>query len=396
MVVNLKVISLNVRGIRNPNKRRAIFCYLKQQKANIFCLQETYSQPDDEKIWSAEWGGKIFFCHGTAHSKGVCTLSNPNSTFNLGLGQTDHQGRILISKLKISEEIFFIVNIYAPTDYRDQNEFIKNLSEFLLKKTDTSRLIIAGDWNCTLTKADKSGGVAWKSTNYRDAVGNLMSELNLIDIYRKLHPKTRSFTYESKTINLKSRIDFILVSRSISIEVQNAEIRMSVAPDHKATFLKINIRSELKRGPGTWKFNNSLLEDDDFKEQIAFYYPQIHEKYADLKDKQLLWELIKMEMRMKAIRYSKEKRYKLKKHELTLQKELQDLDNKICNTNFETLDQNVLVEYEAAKEELKKIYENRGKEAIFRSKAKWLEQGQKPTKYFFNLEKTNYEKKLIR
>ena len=31
-----------------------------------------------------------------------------------------------------------------------------------------------------------------------------------------------------------------------------------------------------------------------------------------------------------------------------------------------------------------------------RSKVIWLEQGEKPTKYFFNLEKTNYEKKLIR
>ena len=27
---------------------------------------------------------------------------------------------------------------------------------------------------------------------------------------------------------------------------------------------------------------------------------------------------------------------------------------------------------------------------------KWIEQGKKPTKYFFNLEKTNYEKKLVR
>ena len=33
---------------------------------------------------------------------------------------------------------------------------------------------------------------------------------------------------------------------------------------------------------------------------------------------------------------------------------------------------------------------------MFRSKVKWFEQGEKPTKYFFNLEKTNYEKKLIR
>ena len=126
------------------------------------------------------------------------------------------------------------------------------MSEFLVNKTDISRLIIAGDWNCTLTKADKSGGAAWKSTNYRDAVDNLMNELNLIDIYRKLHPKTRSFTYESKTINLKSRIllDFILVSRPISMEVQNAEIRTSVAPDHEATFLKDCYKKRAQERPG--------------------------------------------------------------------------------------------------------------------------------------------------
>ena len=37
-----------------------------------------------------------------------------------------------------------------------------------------------------------------------------------------------------------------------------------------------------------------------------------------------------MEIHMKTIRYSKEKRYKLRKRELTLQKELQDLGDKIC------------------------------------------------------------------
>ena len=56
--------------------------------------------------------------------KGVCILLNPNSSSNFDVIQTDYQGRILISKLKICEEIFFIVNIYAATDYRDQNEFI--------------------------------------------------------------------------------------------------------------------------------------------------------------------------------------------------------------------------------------------------------------------------------
>ena len=70
------VLSLNVRGIRDQIKRRSIFSYLKVQKANIYFLQETYSERADENIWRKEWGGELFFSHGTKHSKGVCTLIN--------------------------------------------------------------------------------------------------------------------------------------------------------------------------------------------------------------------------------------------------------------------------------------------------------------------------------
>ena len=57
----LKILSLNVRGLRNQIKRRAVFAYLKRQKADIFCLQETYSNKLDESVWPAEWGGKYVF-----------------------------------------------------------------------------------------------------------------------------------------------------------------------------------------------------------------------------------------------------------------------------------------------------------------------------------------------
>jgi len=56
----LKILSLNVRGLHNTNKRRAIFSYLKNQKPTIFNLQETFSKPEDEKFWTAEWGEKVF------------------------------------------------------------------------------------------------------------------------------------------------------------------------------------------------------------------------------------------------------------------------------------------------------------------------------------------------
>ena len=44
---------------------------------------------------------------------------------------------------------------------------------------------------------------------------------------------------------------------------------------------------------------------------------------------------------------------------------------------------------------MQEIYEGKGRGAIFRSKVRWTEKGEKPTKYFFNLEKTRYEKKII-
>ena len=44
---------------------------------------------------------------------------------------------------------------------------------------------------------------------------------------------------------------------------------------------------------------------------------------------------------------------------------------------------------------LKAIYEEKGKQAMFRAKCRWVEIRERPTKYFFNLEKRNYNKKTI-
>jgi len=57
----LKILSLNVRGLRNREKRRSMFSYLKNQKAGIYFLQETFSRSLDEKIWSAELDGRADF-----------------------------------------------------------------------------------------------------------------------------------------------------------------------------------------------------------------------------------------------------------------------------------------------------------------------------------------------
>lgn len=96
------VLSLNVRGIRDQIKRRSIFSYLKNQKANIYFLQETYSERADEKIWTNEWGGELFFSHGTTHSKGVCILINPFTQPKIDYYYANDSGRIVLITITLN------------------------------------------------------------------------------------------------------------------------------------------------------------------------------------------------------------------------------------------------------------------------------------------------------
>ena len=62
--LSFKILSLNVRGIRSFDKRKALFLWLSKEKSNIIFLQETYSTPEVENIWKSLWRGDIFFSQG--------------------------------------------------------------------------------------------------------------------------------------------------------------------------------------------------------------------------------------------------------------------------------------------------------------------------------------------
>ena len=87
---------------------------------------------------------------------------------------------------------------------------------------------------------------------------------------------------------------------------------MSIAPDHRVVKLTLN-PPHVKRGPGSWKFNNSLLEDEKYVEVIPENFTCISEKYSNLKDKRFRWKLIKMELRGLKIPYLKNKAKNVRK-----------------------------------------------------------------------------------
>ena len=389
-------MTLNVRGLRNQIKRRSIFSYLKDQNCQFYFLQETYSEPNDEKIWRSEWGGDIFFSHGSTHSKGVCILINPSLSLKSPIEKSskDQEGKIVSINLTLETVIISLCNVYAPNDSQQQQAFLHNLNEYLMHNTNIENLIIGGDWNVTLQSLDKKGGTPWKASAYRDSLISMMEELELIDVFRKQYSSKLCFSYESKALKVSSRIDFFLVARPLTNWVFNIETKASNAPDHKAIKLTLKLLEE-KRGPGLWKFNNSLVEDEEYVKLIKQNYPIIGERYRELEDKRLRWELIKMEIRGLTIAYSKNKAKKQRKNESDLQIRLDVLDKQIADSTDPELTNNALSEKEILKQKLHLFYERKANGLILRSKARWTEKGEKPTKYFFNLEKRNYTRRRI-
>ena len=209
------IISLNVRGIREQGKRRSIFSYLKDQKSKFYFLQETYSDLTDENIWRNEWGGKIFFSHGTRHSKGVCILIHSSVRDKVEFIFTDKLGRIELITIVINSLKLSLCNIYAPNNQTEQIEFLQELNNCVIGKSELTTLIVGSHWNCTLSKSDKIGGKPWRATNYGNLVLTTMDILDLIDIQSVKHPKLRKYSYESKTLKVKSRIEFFLVAKHL-------------------------------------------------------------------------------------------------------------------------------------------------------------------------------------
>ena len=162
-------------------------------------------------------------------------------------------------------------NIYAPNDHVNRLQFMQELNNCIIDKRELTSLIVGADRNCTGSK-DKIGGAPWKPSCYRNLLLTTMEMFDSVDIQRMRHPKLGKFTYESKSLKLKSRIDFFLIAKNLSRDVKNSEIYHAITPDHDAIYISLSWPNKLPRGPGLWKVNNTLLNHMQYVSTVQDTY----------------------------------------------------------------------------------------------------------------------------
>ena len=73
-VSSLRLFSINARGLRSQSKRKSLFCFLKQRKFDILCVQESFVTKHVSDIRKKEWGGEMLSRECTTHSAGQLIL----------------------------------------------------------------------------------------------------------------------------------------------------------------------------------------------------------------------------------------------------------------------------------------------------------------------------------
>ena len=213
-MANFSVLSLNVRGLNDNTKRKAVFNWLKKTDSDIFLLQETHSHIDVESKWRREWNGPIFFSHGTKNAKGCCILARSSLEFGPCVVRADPNGRFIIVKCKIQDKDFVVGNIYGPNNEAEHVKFIESLRVTLthLGITNNDDIIIGGDWNVIRNiDLDKSGGTGMVKQKTIDNMNSLMSQFNLNDIWRIKNPNSRRYSWRQNKPLVQCRLDFFLL-----------------------------------------------------------------------------------------------------------------------------------------------------------------------------------------
>ena len=254
----VKIVSVNCQGLSDPRKRRDVFHYLRQKSYSIYLLQDTHFDPKMENCIRAEWGYKSYFASYNSNSRGVA---------------------ILFVTVTIMDSDFLIVSLYGPN--RDDPEFYAELEE-RINDVGFENIIIGGDWNLVLDYTlDYYNYKHHNNIKAQEQVDSLMINLDLLDIWRELYPEMRRYTWRRNTPLQQSRLDFFLISDLLSTFVTNADIKAGYRTDHSMITLTLTLGKESKNKL-LWKFNNSLLKDKLFAEEINDVIKAVVEEYAAL------------------------------------------------------------------------------------------------------------------
>jgi exodeoxyribonuclease-3 len=246
----MRVITVNVCGIRSAAEK-GLFRWLRRQRADFICLQETKSQEHQLAGHDVGMRGyRRFFCDAERPGySGVAlyTRHEPDRVVRgFGVDEFDREGRYLEAQFgELS-----VVSLYLPSGsagperqaskYRFLESFTPHLEQLRRRRRP---YILSGDWNIAHQPIDirnwrsnqKNSGFLPEERAWMD---KLFGPGGYVDAFREIRPGPDLYTWwsnrgQARANNVGWRIDYQVVSGSLAGKARAASIyRQKRFSDH--------------------------------------------------------------------------------------------------------------------------------------------------------------------
>nr|WGD93162.1 exodeoxyribonuclease III [Bacillus subtilis] len=252
----MKLISWNVNGLRAVKRKMDFLSYLKEEDADIICLQETKIQ--DGQVDLRPEGYHVYWNYAVKKGySGTAVFSKQEPArvmYGIGIEEHDQEGRVITLEF----ENVFVMTVYTPNskrgleriEYRMQWE--EALLAYILELDKKKPVILCGDLNVAHQEIDLKNPKANRnnagfSDQERGAFTRFL-EAGFVDSFRHVYPDLVgayswwSYRAGARDRNIGWRIDYVVVSERLKEQIEDASISADVmGSDHCPVELMINI-----------------------------------------------------------------------------------------------------------------------------------------------------------
>jgi len=238
----MRVITVNVCGIRSAAEK-GLFRWLRRQRADFICLQETKAQEHQLHGHDVEIKGFHRFFNDAERKgySGVALYSRfkPDRVVRgFGIDEFDCEGRYLEAQVGDLS----VISLYLPSGtagperqaskFRFLEAFTPHLAS--LRRRRRRQYILSGDWNIAHRPIDLRN---WRSNQKNSGflpeerawMDQLFGPAGYVDAFREVRPGPDLYTWwsnrgQARANNVGWRIDYQVVSASLAGRVRGASI----------------------------------------------------------------------------------------------------------------------------------------------------------------------------
>ena len=214
----------------------------------------------------------------------------------------------------------------------------------------------------------------------------------LIDLWRFVHPDKNEFTWRRlRPTPIFSRLDYFITSENFVQFVNKVTLWPGYNTDHSILCIELHFNPD-KHGPGYWKLNTTFLQDIHYVEGMNKLLEMELSQNNEMSKKNK-WEMIKMAARASSVQFSTRcKRSNINKIAI-LERKLHSLELELQSNSG--LFNDTETQINKIRHEISKINQQKVRGTMLRSRSRYMAYGEKPTRYFLNLEKKNQKKKAL-